>query len=127
MNGNFSVTKKGSFRFWGDWFGRPLDNLHKPMKCSVDKDILTVWFEDGEKLTVYNPENIVSNDGEFSIKDAAKILWEWYLYGETMAKEFKKYIEYVRSSDGKIVKRTNLGKGTEEVIDPKGSNAVEVY
>ncbi|MDE6149788.1 MAG: hypothetical protein K2F81_06810 [Ruminococcus sp.] len=127
MNDNFSVTKKGSFRFWGDWFGRPLDNLHKPMKCAFDKDILMVLFEDGEKLTVYNPENVVSNEGEFSIGDAAKILWEWYPYGETMAKEYKKYIEYVRSTDGKIVKRTNLGTGIEQIIDPKEFKAVETY
>lgn len=127
MNDNFSVIKKGSFRFWGDWFGRSLDNLHKPIKCEVDKDILTVFFEDGEKLTVYNPESIVSNDGEFSIKDASKIMWEWYPYGEPMAKEYKKYIEYVRSSDGKIVKRTNLGIEGEIIIDPDGFKAVETY
>lgn len=127
MNGNFSVTKKGSFRFWGDWFGRPLDNLHKPLKTVVEKDILTVTFEDGEKLTVFNPKDVVSNDGEFTIRDAAKIVWEWYPYGETMAKEYKKRIEYVRSSNGMIVKRTDLGNGIEETINPEDFKAVETY
>ena len=42
-------------------------------------------------------------------------------------KEYKKYIEYVRSSDGKIVKRTNLGIEGEIIIDPDGFKAVETY
>lgn len=127
MNNNFPVVKKGSFRFWGDWFGRPLDNLHKPMSCQLDKDKMTVLFEDGEKLTVLNPVEVVSDDGEFSVKDAAKIIWEWYPYGELMSEENKRHIEYVRSSDGMIVKRTDLGAGSEEIIDPGNFKAVETY
>lgn len=122
-----NIIKKGSFRFWGDWFGRPLDNSHKPMRSLIEKDMLVVFFEDGEKLTVFNPETIISTDGEFSIADAARIIWEWYPYGEMMAAENKRRIEYIRSSEGKIIKRTNLGDGNEEIINPEGLKAVEMY
>jgi len=122
-----NVTKKGSLRFWGDWFGRPLDNTHKPFRCLEEKDMLTVTFEDGEKLTIYNPQDVVSDDGEFSVGDAAKIVWEWYPYDDIMAKENKKRIEYIRSADGKVTKRTDLGSGVEQIIDPLDFKAVEMY
>ena len=31
------IQKFGSLRFWGDWFGRPMDNCHKPVSASFDR------------------------------------------------------------------------------------------
>ena len=78
----FEIKKSGSFRFWGDWFGRPLDNTHKPVKASLENGLLTAEFADGESLTVYGAKDVYSDEGRFYVTDAEAVVWEWDLYEE---------------------------------------------
>lgn len=78
------ILKQGSLRFWGDWFGRPLDNCHRAVKVDYDKyeDILIIYFDNEEICTVFNPIDIVNTENDFYILKATKIIWEWYYYGK---------------------------------------------
>lgn len=72
----------GSLRFWGEWFGKPYDNFHRPVSAELNGNVLTIRFKDGEKCTVFDPSEIVNEPNDFHIARASKIVWEWYCYGE---------------------------------------------
>jgi len=76
------VTKGGSLSFYGDWFGRPYDNFHKILHTAFDGEILEIFFEDGERLLVYNPKNIISSKKKLEIKQAEKVKWLYCSYGK---------------------------------------------
>lgn len=75
------LKKGGTLRFWGDWFGRPRDNFHRPVSAELDGGVLTIRFDNGEKCAVFNPSGIVNEPDIFRVESAEKIVWEWYYYG----------------------------------------------
>ncbi len=123
----FEIRKSGSFCFWGDWFGRPLDNTHRCVSASLEGDLLMADFEEGESLTVYGAKEVFSDDGKFYVTDADMIVWEWDLYDEPKDDDSRRFIEYRKLPDGRIQKTSDLGSGIPEYIDPAGRNAVELY
>jgi len=123
----FAITKSGSFCFWGDWFGRPLDNSHKCVKAEFKNGLLTADFADGESLTVYGAKDVFSDEGRFYVTDAEAVVWEWELYSEPKSEDSRRFIEYKKQPDGSVIKTTDLGNGIPEYIDPKGKFAVELY
>lgn len=124
---SFEIKKSGSFCFWGDWFGRPLDNSHKCRTASLEGDLLMADFEDGESLTVYGAKGVFSDEGKFYVKDADMIVWEWDLYDEKPESEdSRRFIEYKKLPDGRIKKTSDLGSGLPQYLDPKGAKAVEM-
>ena len=78
------VFKRGTLQFWGEWFGRPMDNYHTVVDVLYNKsdNVLILLFDQGEKCTIFNPASIVNEPKEFHIDDAYKIVWEWYYYGK---------------------------------------------
>ncbi|MBD5473589.1 MAG: hypothetical protein HDR20_12060 [Lachnospiraceae bacterium] len=97
------LTKKGSLCFYGDWPGRPYDNYHKIIHASFDGEILEIFFKRGERLLVYNPENITSTEQELKIEKSQKLKWIYDSYiittytaeCETLFKETKYGIEHL--------------------------------
>lgn len=75
------LKKGGSLRFWGDWFGRPYDNFHRPVSAELDGGVLTICFDNGEQCAVFSPSGIVNELDIFRVERAEKIVWEWYYYG----------------------------------------------
>lgn len=84
----------GSLRFWGEWFGRPYDNFHRPVSAELNGNVLTICFENGERCTVYEPSGIVNEPNDFHIEYASKIVWEWYYYGREKTPENLCRLEY---------------------------------
>ena len=123
----FEIKKIGSFCFWGDWFGRPLDNSHRCAGATLEGDLLMADFEDGESLTVYGAVDVFSDEGKFYVTDAEMIVWEWNLYDEPEGEDSRRFIEYKKLPDGRIRKTSDLGSGIPQFIDPAGAKAVEMY
>ena len=48
----------GGLRFWGAWYGRPYDLLHRIVAAEHDHDILRLRFNKGEKLTIWSPAHL---------------------------------------------------------------------
>ncbi|MDE6733776.1 MAG: hypothetical protein K2J77_12995 [Oscillospiraceae bacterium] len=79
---NIKILKTGgSLCFWGEWFGRPYDNIHRPVSAELSESVLTIRFESGEKCTIFEPSEIVNEPNDFHIAHASIIVWEWYYYG----------------------------------------------
>jgi hypothetical protein len=47
--------KRGTLRMFGDWFGRPWDNLHTIVAAEAEENCLILHFDEGETLRVWEP------------------------------------------------------------------------
>ena len=90
--------KSGTLKFFGQWFGRPMDNCHRITDLRFDEvgKVLEMHFDAGERLLVWNPANYSVGEQEFTIKEASKVRWEWYGYGGTQSRDNLYFIEYVK-------------------------------
>ena len=89
------ALKQGTLRFWGQWFGRPHDNLHTVTGASADGDSLLVTFDEGETLLVVQPADAIVDEATFTIGGAASVRWEWNAYGNPPGP--RRFREYTRS------------------------------
>jgi hypothetical protein len=123
LNGNIGALKTGSLRFWGLWFGKPYDNIHRIVSCDNEQDLLRIRFNESELLSVWSPDGLEANSSTFRIADAARVRWEWYSYGKPNLSEnvyFEDYPEGVRG--------TSNANWYEPKLDPlPGYPAVEMY
>jgi hypothetical protein len=63
LNKALPNIKSGTLRFWGEWFGRPYDNMHTLVRCEYAHDVLTLYFNEGEVLSVWNPKALTGKAG----------------------------------------------------------------
>lgn len=98
-NGKISV-KSGSLRFYGDWFGRPMDNYHTVININYEKRMLEFMFDNNEILQIYNPRDIETDKGIFTIRRAERIIWKWYTYGKSCDEDNLRYIKYEVTESG---------------------------
>jgi hypothetical protein len=121
---SLTIEHSGTLRFWGDWFGRPMDNVHIVTEVRLDEkdNKLTLRFSNNEVCTIFDPVNIVSTDKQFCILDASKITWQWYSYGLEHPNNLN-LIDYEKVDPSCVVIKTK--QGTKK-IDPTGFNAIEI-
>jgi hypothetical protein len=81
ISGALPDVKRGTLRFWGTWFGRPHDNMHRLVKVASKKDTLKLYFDEGEVLIVLSPNGLTLEKLTFRIDRAERIRWEWFDYG----------------------------------------------
>jgi len=113
-------VKRGTLRFWGQWFGKPYDNYHWLVACDATEDC-RLRFNEDEVLAIWDPADAEITETTFRIGSATSIRWTWYYYGRPKTPENLFYIDYAQQ-DGGIVFRTNwdtiLGAG------PLGEDAI---
>ena len=99
-------VKQGSLRMFGEWFGKPFDNLHVPVSAGIDGDVLVVVFDDDEELRVREPSEWLFTSDVFRIQHASRVTWRWYSYGRP--KQFANWfsIEYQVMPGGRVRVRT---------------------
>jgi hypothetical protein len=101
--------KSGSLRFYGTWFGKPLDNYHKTIRLNYIEleDCLVFEFDEGEILSIWNPKQILMENNHFSIREASWVRWTWYDYGKDKTPEHLLFIEYYQNKNT-ITGRSNV-------------------
>ena len=118
-------VKVGTLRFWGEWFGRPYDNLHQIINSTSSNNILYLHFNEQEILSIWDPRNIVVGAQVFRISDASRVRWEWYSYGEPKTPENRYFEDFIKSPKG-IEWTTNIDWYKPE-FHPKASEpAMEI-
>lgn len=115
------VYKKGTLRFWGDWFGRPYDNYHTVIKSELTKDRCVLYFDCGGICVITHPLDIVSTPQEFYIKYAHQIQWRWNLYGEEKSTQNERMLTYERMSDTVVLKNNSIS------LNPQNFYALEIF
>ncbi len=91
------ALKAGTLRFWGQWFGRPMDNVHTITGASADGESLEIRFDNGEVLTVVRPAGYTISEKAFRIENAAKFRWKWNAYDNPPGQRY--FEEYTRNGD----------------------------
>jgi hypothetical protein len=107
---NETLPRGGSLCVWGQWFGRPLDNVHQIVSCEADNDLLKVHFEKGETLFVWSPSGSEARKHAFQIARATKVRWQWFTGARRSASD-RGYWEFKKEGDA-IVASTNVRRST---------------
>lgn len=66
----------GTLRVFGDWFGKPYDNWHRPVSAQVVGTSLVVRFDGGEVLTVHEPRGVDLDPTTFRVRTASRVRWD---------------------------------------------------
>jgi hypothetical protein len=101
----------GSLRVWGDWFGRPMDNMHTAIAVETARNAtLVIEFDEGETLTVDDPRDWTldpeAHSGRLRIGRAARVTWAWFAYGRPKTAEHR-HLEEHWFEDGRVQARSN--------------------
>ncbi|TRZ42181.1 hypothetical protein [Robertkochia solimangrovi] len=109
VENNDNLFKGGTFRIFGDWFGKPYDNYHEIESAEYDEQLkrLTLNFNEGEKLEIYNPKHIFEASTFLKIINADRIQLTWFYYGKTQTKENQYFLDY-NLKDKKVTTETNV-------------------
>ena len=116
---------RGTLRIFRDWFGRPYDNVHTPVRAEADGEILRVTFDEQETLSVWNPEDAVVGEDIFRIGRASRVRWEWFYYGRPKVPENVYELDYVLENESISVSDTSDWYEPEHNPDP-AAPAVEL-
>lgn len=120
---NLEEKPGGTLRFYGEWFGRPYDSYHKISECILKDEILTIKFEAGETIIIWNPNHIIFSSNELIIKDSTCVEFVRYDYGQPQTKENLRIDRY---SNGKVLHPSiKTGKVYNKMIK-QGYPAVEL-
>lgn len=119
-------VKGGSLAFWGNWFGRPMDNMHRVVRCIAVGDSLRLGFDKGEVLTVDSPVGFSISKDTFWINDAALVRWEWFYYGRPRTPANRCHQEFARTANG-IHAKTNADWCGPSLNPEVGARAVEIH
>jgi hypothetical protein len=71
INAALPNVKAGTLRMWGEWSGKPYDNVHSINRSSAVGSTLILGFDGGETLTIENPEGLEISDTVFSIRSVS--------------------------------------------------------
>ena len=74
-------VKRGTLRFWGAWFGKPYDRLHTLLRCEAKEDVLRLYFDQGEVVSVWLPRGFSMDESTFLIATAERVRLEWFYDG----------------------------------------------
>jgi hypothetical protein len=122
----------GTLRFFGDWFGRPRDNIHVLTDVEVVDDTLVLRFDAGERLRIWHPRGLELRRREYPhptlvIAEASRVRWESYYYGRPQTPENLRFIDYTAGA-GRVDRTTNWETHLQEQSTEDSSlPAVELF
>lgn len=126
INNLLPRIKKGTLRFFGQWFGRPYDNVHTIESAGAKDNFLILIFNEKETLFVWNPSSFKINEDEFQIKFASRVFWQWYSYGNSQTPENLYYQDFVVEGD-EIKAKTNVDWYKPNLQPKLSEPAVKIY
>ena len=63
----------GSICIYGDYFGRPLDSCVEPLAATYEEDLLTITFEGGLMVEVWEPQGVGVEGIVYTIERARRV------------------------------------------------------
>ena len=106
-------NRAGTLRMFGDWFGRPLDNVHFVVDAVAEEGRLVLRFAKHETLTVWNPDGYETEGHTLRIAHADRVRWEWNSVGKEPS-ENQMFRDYILKQ-GKIVVSCSHGSSDRDV------------
>lgn len=65
--------KRGSLCMFGQWYGRPYDNVYAVIDARADGNCLRVTFEGDDVLEIWDPADVVVNAATFHVGRASRV------------------------------------------------------
>ena len=119
-------VKHGTLRMFGDWFGRPFDNIHIARSARADGNDLVVTFNEDEELRVTDPAGWTFDEQTFRIRHASRVVWRWYSYGREKTPANLFTIEHWLEEAGGVQARSNEDWFTPTYAPSRDEAAVEL-
>jgi hypothetical protein len=107
INAVLPNIKRGTLRFWGEWFGPPSDSWYKIVGCESHVDHVRIRFDEGEILSIWSATKFDVGPTIFRVGNANQVRWEWFYYGRPPAPENLYFIEFRRQGNG-VIGSTNI-------------------
>jgi hypothetical protein len=120
-------VKQGSLRVFGDWFGRPYDNIHTVRSAVAKGNELVVGFDGNERLRVVSPDDWEFGEHSFRIQRARRVVWTWFCYGREQTPENLFTEEHWVDDDGEVCAFSDANWYTPTFAPTKESAAVELH
>lgn len=120
------VVKGGSLRVFGDWFGRPYDNIHGVRSAVAERNELVVGFDGNETLRVASPDDWAFSEHSFRIQRARRVVWTWFYYGREQTPENLFTEEHWIDDHGEIHAFSDANWYEPTFAPTKGNAAVEL-
>lgn len=103
--------RSGSLCMFGCWFGRPMDNIHRSCSANFSNNLLTINFDQGETLEIWNPSKLIIDGNVLKIAKASKIKWSWFYYGKPQTPENLRTQEFIVNGNNVINQNQQPIKG----------------
>lgn len=117
--------RSGSLSFWGHWFGRPYDNVHRIVGAETLDGCTIIYFDQGESLTIEAPSGWSLEDGRLLVRRAERIRFQWFYYGQLPSRETLKVEEY-HWANGRPTFTTDFDVGGTPELNPNAP-AVQLH
>lgn len=103
INHALGQLPSGSLRFFGYWFGRPMDNNHVITDAISKGTCLILRFDQGESLRVWDPREPAIDSQLFTIATASRLRWEWFPYDGLQVPDRLHYRNYIMKENGLFI------------------------
>ena len=122
---NLDSLRSGSLSFWGSWFGRPNDNVHRIVGADSSEDTTVVYFDHAESLIIDAPRDWSLGEGCLLVRGAERIRFQWFYYGRLPSRETLQFEEY-RWADGSLTFASDFQPGRSPELNAN-SPAVQLH
>jgi hypothetical protein len=119
------LLRSGSLCFWGVWFGKPYDNIHRIVGADSSGDTAVIYFDHAESLTIDAPKNWSLDAGSLLIRRADRVRLQWFYYGRLPSRETLQFEEY-RWAEGLVEFTTDFQPGRRPELD-QNAPAVQLH
>ena len=117
--------KSGTLRFYGEWFGRPMDNYHQIIKANNQDSLLKIHFDNNEVLYINSPYDFQISEEIFVIKKSKGLIWQRYLYGtEQISSNIRTYNYIVNNKESESI--IPQGNVLNKIAD-ENKSALEIW
>lgn len=73
-----TILHSGTPCFFGDWWGRPMDNCCRPAAAMLRGDTIVITFDQGERCAIEGAEGVENTPALFRVSAARRVIFEWY-------------------------------------------------
>ena len=117
--------RSGSLSFWGSWFGKPYDNIHRIVGADSSDDTTVVYFDHAESLIIDAPQDWSLDSGSLLVGGAERVRFQWFYYGRLPSREALQFEEY-GWTDGSLTFATDFQPGRRPELD-RTSPAIQLH
>jgi hypothetical protein len=117
--------RPGSLSFWGNWFGKPYDHIHRIVGADSFEGTAVIYFDHAESLIIDIPRRWSFDGRQLVVREAERVRFQWFQYGRLPGPESLHFDEY-RWVEGSLSFATDFQRARCANLD-QNSPAVQLH